>query len=685
MRKLIIAEKPSVAREIAQIVGAYNNEQGYIHGNGYTVTWALGHLVTLAMPDSYGAVGFNRERLPIIPTTFKLAIRQIKGKNGYQSDPAATKQLAIIKALFDRCDSIIVATDAGREGELIFRYIYNYLGCNKPFERLWISSLTERAIREGLDNLKDGSEFDNLYLSAKARSEADWLIGINATQAITIAASEGTYSLGRVQSPTLMMIYNRYTDNKAFKSKLYWRVNTEVWVDGRKVTLLADEKYESEDAAKSAVANIGNSVNIKSIESKETVEQPPLLHDLTSLQKEMNKRYGFSADQTLVIAQKLYESKIITYPRTGSCYIPEDVAETLEDLLHDLQIIVTHNNTPYELAQNPRCVNDSKVTDHHALLLNEGFNFDDLTQEESLVAFSIGQRMVEAFSPSCIKEITTIKATAGDIELQSTHTRVKQLGWRAISGVEDDEFGIDNLTPYIDDDLPIVATNILKKATTPKPLHTEATLLAAMESAGRDLEDEAERMAIRDSGIGTPATRAAIIETLFNRDYIRREGRNLVPTEKGEAVCKVIKDKQIGDAQMTGMWEAALLTIERGELSCEEFSEGIRVLTQQITRELLSSEIKHRSNSNLICPKCGKSKMQIYEKVAKCRDKECAYTIFRNKSGKQLTERDITDLIESGETKLIKGFVSKAGKNFCAKLRLDKSLNVEFDFADQKR
>lgn len=685
MRKLIIAEKPSVAREIAQIVGAYNNEQGYIHGNGYTITWALGHLVTLAMPDSYGAVGFNRERLPIIPTTFKLAIRQIKGKNGYQADPAATKQLAIIKTLLDRCDSIIVATDAGREGELIFRYIYNYLGCNKTFERLWISSLTERAIREGLDNLKDGSEFDNLYLSAKARSEADWLIGINATQAITIAASEGTYSLGRVQSPTLMMIYNRYTENKAFKSKPYWRVNTEVWVDGRKVTLLANEKYESEDAAKSAVANIGNSVNIKSIESKETVEQQPLLHDLTSLQKEMNKRYGFSADQTLAITQKLYESKVITYPRTGSCYIPEDVAETLENLLHDLQIILTHDNRSYDLADNPRCVNDSKVTDHHALLLNEGFNFDDLTKEESLVAFSIGQRMVEAFSPSCIKEITTIKATAGEIELQSTHTRVKQLGWRAIAGVEDDEFGIDNLTPYIDDNLPIVATNILKKATSPKPLHTEATLLQAMESAGRDLEDEAERMAIRDSGIGTPATRAAIIETLFNRDYIRREGRNLVPTEKGEAVCKVIKDKQIGDAQMTGMWEAALLTIERGELSCEEFSEGIRVLTQQITRELLESEIKHRSNSNLICPKCGKSKMQIYEKVAKCRDKECGYTIFRNKSGKQLTERDITDLIESGETKLIKGFVSKAGKNFCAKLKLDKSLNVEFDFADSKR
>ena len=312
----IITEKPSVARDIARIVGANSKQDGYLEGNGYIVTWAMGHLITLAMPEAYGYAAYKAEDLPIRPNPFQFVVRQVRRDKEYISDPAALKQLKVIRSCFDKADRIIVATDAGREGELIFRYIYQYLGCRKPFERLWISSLTDKAIREGMANLKPRSHYDNLYYSAKARSEADWLVGINASRALSIAR-RGGYSLGRVQTPTLAMVCRRYIENRDFSSVPYWKLSVLMEKEGVSLKAIGNTDYEDEASAQTALAALRSQSRLKvaSVARKVGHTAPPLLYDLTALQKEANRRHGFSADKTLSIAQSLYEKKITTYPR----------------------------------------------------------------------------------------------------------------------------------------------------------------------------------------------------------------------------------------------------------------------------------------------------------------------------------------------------------------------------------
>ena len=336
----IIAEKPSVARELATIVGADKKENGYIEGNGYIVTWAIGHLVTLAMPEAYGYGKFDKDELPLLPEPFRLVARQIRNDKEYTDDPAAIRQLTVIKNCFSRSEAIIVATDAGREGELIFRYVYSYLNCNKPFKRLWISSLTDKAIREGLSSLRAGSEFDNLYRAGKARSEADWLVGINASRALSISAGRNGYSLGRVQTPTLSIICKRYLENKKFQSVPYWKLEAAIEKDNMKLKAVSDTNYNSRDKALSAVkaileddyATAGKGLlSVSKVERKAVQSEPPLLYDLTTLQKEANRKHGFSADATLSIVQNLYEQKLTTYPRTGSRYISDDIFEQIPD------------------------------------------------------------------------------------------------------------------------------------------------------------------------------------------------------------------------------------------------------------------------------------------------------------------------------------------------------------------
>ena len=316
MTTCIIAEKPSVARDIARIVGANNKQDGFLEGSGYMVTWAMGHLITLAMPEAYGFSAYKAEDLPIRPNPFQLIVRQVRKDKEYISDPAALKQLKVIRSCFDKADRIIVATDAGREGELIFRYIYQHLGCRKPFDRLWISSLTDKAIREGFSNLKPGSHYDNLYYSAKARSEADWLMGINASRALSIAR-KGGYSLGRVQTPTLAMICRRYIENRDFSSVPYWKLSVHTEKEGVSLKAIGSADYESEATAQTALATLRSQsqLTVESVARKVGHTSPPLLYDLTALQKEANRRHGFSADKTLSIAQSLYEKKITTYPR----------------------------------------------------------------------------------------------------------------------------------------------------------------------------------------------------------------------------------------------------------------------------------------------------------------------------------------------------------------------------------
>ena len=358
----IIAEKPSVARDIARIVGATNKQDGYMEGSGYLVTWAMGHLITLAMPEAYGFAAYKAEDLPIRPNPFQLIVRQVRRDKEFVSDPAALKQLKVIRSCFDKADRIIVATDAGREGELIFRYIYQHLGCRKPFDRLWISSLTDKAIREGLSNLKPGSHYDNLYYSAKARSEADWLMGINASRALSIAR-KGGYSLGRVQTPTLAMVCRRYIENHDFSSVPYWKISVLTEKEGVSLKAIGSADYESEALALTDLATLRSQsqLTVESVVRKVAGTPPPLLYDLTALQKDANRRYGFSADKTLSIAQSLYEKKITTYPRTGSRYISEDVFEEIPALLRKIGETI-------ETPLNRHSVDNAKITDHHAII-----------------------------------------------------------------------------------------------------------------------------------------------------------------------------------------------------------------------------------------------------------------------------------------------------------------------------
>lgn len=589
--KTIIAEKPSVAKEIAHIVGADKREEGYMQGNGYYVTWAFGHLVQPAMPETYGMKGFHAENLPVIPDPFVLVPRQVKTENGYKPDAGVLAQIKIIGKLFDSSERIIVATDAGREGELIFRYLYAYLGCRKPFDRLWISSLTDTAIREGLLNLRDGKGYDNLYHAAKARSEADWLVGINGTQALTIAAGRGTYSVGRVQTPTLGMVCERYWEHKHFESKPFWQVHFGV-VDADSGNIL---KFTSANrwTDKATATDIYNKVKdtgsaiITKVATKRKVEKAPLLYDLTTLQKEANSQHGFTAEHTLSIAQKLYEAKFITYPRTSSRYISDDVFATLPKLFKNLENHSEYGEKvkllPGSEDYSKNCVNAAKVTDHHALLITENAAIG-LFKDEKIVYDMILCRMIEAFSADCIKDITLVTAQVDhEVEFGISGSIIRQTGWRALSLKEknkrqdkdadatDNEVK-DQVIPNWQEGQHITFSGctITEGKTKPKPLHTESTLLAAMETAGKEIEDDTMRQAMKDSGIGTPATRAAIIETLLKREYMVRQQKKLVPTEKGLALHSVVKNMAIANVEMTGKWEAELAKIERGEASAEE-------------------------------------------------------------------------------------------------------------------
>lgn len=685
----VIGEKPSVARDIARILGANEKQDGYLSGNGYLVTWAFGHLVGLAMPEAYGIQSFRRESLPIIPDSFQLTPRQVKAEKGYKADPGALKQLKVIKEVFSQSDKIIVATDAGREGELIFRYIYRYIGCDKPFVRLWISSLTDKAIREGLQNLKDGSQYDNLFLSAQARSEADYLIGINGTQALSVAAGQGIFSLGRVQSPTLAMICTRFLENKNFVPQKYWQLKLQSVKDNLSFSALSVEKYDAQQTAIDTLQRIkeAETVRVKSVERKEMNQEPPLLYDLTTLQKEANTKLNLSADKTLSIAQKLYEGKLISYPRTGSRYISQDVFEEIPERFINLEQYARFSGYAAGMkgkTLNPRPVNDGKVTDHHALIVTENLP-GKMEADEQAIYELIAGRMLEAFSEKCVKDVTSVTLECAGSLFTVKGSVTKSAGWRAVFGEKED--GEDNTAlPVMQDgnSLPLSGIELLEKQTKPKPLHTESSLLSAMETAGKELENADLKASMKDTGIGTPATRAAIIETLFSRQYIIREKKNLVPTGKGLAVYNIIRDKKIADVEMTGMWENTLAKIENGEMNPDTFRKGIEVYARQITAELLDVQLSFASGNDYICPKCKTGRILFYPKVAKCSNVDCSVTIFRNKSDKQLTDKQITELVTTGKTELIKGFKSKNGKVFDASLAFDEQFNVTFVFPEKK-
>ena len=685
----ILAEKPSVAREIARIVGAMKKEEGYFTGNGYHVTWALGHLVQLVLPDGYGIKGFRRDSLPVIPERFELVPRQEKTDKGYKADAAAVKQIKVVTKLWNESDSIIVATDCAREGELIFRYLYAYTGCTLPFQRLWISSLTDAAIRKGLKELKDGHEYDNLYQAAKARSEADWLVGINGTQALTVAAGRGTYSVGRVQTPTLAMVCKRFWENKRFTPEPVHQLHFSTpSVSVNEIVKFASvEKWKDKEEAVALYNKVKAQMaaTVVKVEKKEKVENPPLLYDLTTLQKEANTKHGFTAEQTLDLVQKLYEAKLVTYPRTSSRYIPEDVFAEVPLLFDRLSSHSSFADKIESMGElNRRSVDASKVTDHHALLVTPNRPMA-LYKNEQLIYDMIVGRMIEAFSPECVKDTTTVRAECEGVAFETKGCIVRKAGWRSVYG-EDRE---DTVLPdwKEGDTLSMNGCTMSSGMTRPKPLHTESTLLAAMETAGREgMEDEEARQALKDCGIGTPATRAAIIETLLRREYMVRVKKSLVPTEKGLALYSIVKGMDIADVEMTGRWESELAEIEKGRTPHEAFLRDIEGYTRKITTELLACDkIFGHKASGCACPKCGTGTMQFYGKVVRCDNPDCALPVFRQIAGRTLTDTEMTDLLAKGRTGVLSGFKSKQGKPFSAAVAFDADFNTVFEFPEAKR
>ena len=688
MTTCIIAEKPSVAGDIARIVGTNSKQDGYMEGSGYLVTWAMGHLITLAMPEAYGFSAYKAEDLPIRPNPFQLIVRQVHKDKEYISDPTALKQLKVIRSCFDKADRIIVATDAGREGELIFRYIYQHFGCRKPFDRLWISSLTDKAIREGLSNLKPGNSYNNLYYSAKSRSEADWLVGINASRALSIAC-RGGYSLGRVQTPTLAMVCRRYIENRDFSSVPYWKLSVHTEKEGLSLKAVGCKDYENEALAQTALAApcSQSQLKVESVARKMGHTSPPLLYDLTALQKEANRRHGFSADKTLSIAQSLYEKKITTYPRTGSRYISEDVFEEVPALLRKIGKTLSN-------PLNRHSVDNAKVTDHHAIIPT-GETLTGLSTDEANIYNMVVTRFAEAFSPDSEEERMQVRFTDGTNTFTWKACRQISLGWKAVqkgkeAEAEKREDGDEQILPSLPDltegeVLPLVSAEITEHKTKPKPLYTEATLLSSMENAGKEVKEDDKRKAMAECGIGTPATRANIIETLILRDYIRRDKKSIIPTEKGLAVYEIVKDKKIANAEMTGSWELALAAIEAGKMPSDKFSQGINSYVSTICEELLSLTPEQKSYPAYRCPKCGQQSVGIYAKVAKCRHETCGFHVFREVCGIHLSEDNIRDLISSGRTPILKGLTSKAGKKFNARLVLKDDYTTTFEFEQNRK
>lgn len=691
--KTVIAEKPSVAREIASLLGAGTKNEGYFSGNGYFVTWAFGHLVGLGMPSDYGVSGFNAESLPILPNPFLLTERKIKRGKEWVSDKNSLRQLKVIEKLFQKSEGIIVAMDAGREGELIFRYIYEFLGCSKPFERLWISSLTEKAIKKGFENLVSGSQFDGLYLAARARSRADWLVGINASQALSVAAGDGVYSLGRVQTPTLALICKRFLDHQSFDVKPYFQIELLHNKQFISFKSISKNKWETKKEARHAWNSIerSGSVEVISVESRTVTEQPPLLFDLTGLQKEANRLLNFSADETLKIAQLLYEKQFITYPRTGSRYIPEDVWEDISKLISGLTVREDCREVISGLKLgrlNRRIVNDLRVTDHHGLLITEKIP-SALSAKENAVYDLIAFRLLEAVSEVCTKELTNVDIQVLHYEFGVKATKIVEQGWRGVKGLlheVDSDTDADKMElPELKqgDMLRVRSGNILEKQTKAPLLYTEASLLSAMEHTGKDIDDKEERSALKGIGIGTPATRACIIETLFSREYIRRDKKALVPTEKGLQAYELVKDFKIADVAMTAHWEIALQKIENGEMDAAVFQKEMEEYATIVTKELLKMKFNREKLPDLICPKCKNSSLLIRDKLVKCKDSSCDWIQFRMVCGVQLSISDIKSLVTSGKTSLIKGLKSKSGKKFDAFIVLDEEGKSSFEFVEK--
>ena len=558
MLKLVIAEKPSVAVSIANVIGADKKCKGYREGNGYIVSWCIGHLAELCYPESYDEryAKWNMDDLPIVPDVWK-----------YRLDGKKKEQFNILKTLMNRSDvsEVINACDAGREGERIFRTVYRITGCRKSMKRLWISSLEDEAIREGFKNLKPGKEYDSLYDAAECRAKADWLVGMNISRLLTLAYGK-TYRVGRVMSPTLAFITERQYEIKNFQPESFYTVE----LKDENISLVSDKFKTKEEAESLKQKCLNEPVVFESVVSEEHREKAPKLFDLTSLQRDANRIYGFTAQQTLDYTQSLYERKLCTYVRTDSMYLTDDMEETAEKLFPPCSSVLKIVSDLNRLNASVLC-DSGKVSDHHAIIPTvsiDGYDLTSLTQGEKKIIFLVMKRLLEAASDDYIYETVTYKFICGECEFKAKQTFVKQVGWKLFEGkeaVDDKPFMFE-----VGESLKGFEAQIKEGKTKPKKEYTEDTLLSAMETAGKgEIPDDAERQ-----GIGTPATRAEVIEKLISSGYVRREGKKLIPDETGINLVSVLPES-LKSASLTAEWEQKLKLVEKGELSPESFMESV--------------------------------------------------------------------------------------------------------------
>ena len=693
MSKLVIAEKPSVALALAKVLGAYQRLDGYMEGNGYLVSWCVGHLVGLAQPDAYDETykKWSRESLPIIPENWKWEVADDK-----------RTQFKVLKDLMFRSDveELVCATDAGREGELIFRLVYYQASCKKPFKRLWISSMEDEAIKEGFDNLREGSDYDNLYEAALCRSKADWLVGINGTRLFTTLYNN-RLTVGRVQTPTLAMVVERNKQITEFQKQKYFNVHLK---DG-KLEVYKEKIFDEQEAKKIQEKCNGADAVVKSVTKAEKNINPPKLYDLTTLQRESNRYFGYTAQKTLDYTQSLYEQKLVTYPRTDSQYLTEDMKETAENMVLAVQMAFDFGTFPPKDYDVNRVINNCKVTDHHAIIPTAEIQKQDLSklsQGERDILMLISQRLLCATGEKQRISETEIKVECAGEEFQAKGKMVLEMGWKSYEMEFRNRLKNKSKTEEKDEILPLVTEgDVLHGVTVTKTEHftsppkqyTEDTLLSAMETAGNeDFDEDTEK-----KGLGTPATRASMIEKLVSSKYLERKGKQLIPTDAGINLVAVLPEK-VKSAKMTAEWENALMEMERGKVKSRTFLTDISQWVNQLIADYgdVSEEEKKRFRSEKeqigICPRCG---APVYEgdKNFYCSNRECKFCIWKETkwlSGmkKKVSKKMAENLLSKGRVSVTGLYSQKTGRNFDADLVLDDTgeyVNFKLDFSNIKK
>ena len=583
-----VTEKPSVARDIARLLGANDRHDGYFEGNGYQVTWTFGHLCCLKEPDDYTPLWkrWSMASLPMIPQRFGIKLIE---------DDGIKKQFKVIETLIASADEVINCGDAGQEGELIQRWVYQKARCDKPVKRLWISSLTDESIRDGFNTLQDSSSFDNLYYAGLSRAIGDWILGMNATRLYTLkyAQSRNVLSIGRVQTPTLALIVARQREIENFVPEDYWEIKTKY----RDTVFNSTKgKFKTDAAASEIVENIKNfPLTVTSVSKKKGKEAPPRLFDLTSLQVECNKKWGYSADETLKLIQSLYEKKVTTYPRVDTTFLSDDIYTKIPGIMEAMKPYapLTQPVLAAKIPKSKKVFDNSKVTDHHAIIpTNVDPSTVFLSREEKLVYDLVAKRFIAAFYPDCEFSTTTVMARVNDYEFKATGKEILKDGWRVIFNKDkntskeednDKEDDVNAVMPtFVEGESGPHEPSLLKKTTQPPKNYTEGTLLRAMETAGKLVDDDELRDAMKENGIGRPSTRAAIIETLHKRHYIAKQRKSLVATPAGIQLIDTIKEELLKSAKLTGLWENKLRKIERGEFSAQQFIDELKTLVNEI-------------------------------------------------------------------------------------------------------